>query len=195
MAGKLLWRLLYYWTRELWIRLIYFSSQNCGFVLFAQSDIYISFDLPTFFFIDLQFYNKLNHHLGNSWTLSNHLWNTAFSATCSVFTARSLVILYVDDTWCSLLCVVADPSCPPAAAVSREALPLAASHCHRRLFAVCCQHAGHPRPKHSRHFWHHRWEIGWRMWLSEFSSATFTVIQVLMSLKGSDHEKQTFSAL
>lgn len=51
MAGKLLWRLLYYWTRELWIRLIYFSSQNCGFVLFAQSDISISFDLPTFFIL------------------------------------------------------------------------------------------------------------------------------------------------
>lgn len=38
-----------------------------------------------------------------------------------------------------------DPSCPPAAAVSREALPLAPTHRHRPVSAVHCQPAGHPR--------------------------------------------------
>lgn len=53
-----------------------------------------------------------------------------------------------------------DPPCPPAAAVSRETLPLGPSHRHRHVFAVCSQPAGHPRPQYPRHLWHNRWDIG-----------------------------------
>lgn len=68
--------------------------------LFLFSKLWVSFICTIWYLYLFSFsYNlKLNHHLGNSWTLSNNWWNTAFSASCSAFTARSLVVLYVDDT-------------------------------------------------------------------------------------------------
>lgn len=56
---------------------------------------------------------------------------------------------------CDCACFPTDSTCPPAAAVSRATVSLAASRVYRPVSAVCGEPAGDPRPKHPRHLRHH----------------------------------------
>lgn len=88
-------------------------------------------------------------------------WNTIF------YVFHCILVLFDTWTWSdtrAALCVLKsvfllDPPCPPAAAVSRETVPLASSYHHRSVSAVCCKPAGHPCSQHSRHLRDYWWDI------------------------------------